>query len=263
MQGSIGTIWLPIPDGLDLLPRLSLIEEADFKLAPNTMRLLVPLLFGLVGAGILISLGVWQVQRLAWKEGVLEEIETKITAEPVALPGRPSAGEHKYLPVEVTGRFGGGALRVLVSRKRVGAGYLIVTPFETENGRAILMDRGFLKLDDALQAPPPGDLRVTGNLHWPDDRNSSTPENDLEANTWFARDIAQMAEILETEPVLLVVRKMSQPDGAVTPLPVDTSGIPNDHLQYAITWFSLAAIWLVMTGYYIFRSRHSVQGTGP
>ncbi len=220
-------------------------------------KLIAPVLFGLIGAAILIGLGVWQVQRLDWKEGVLAEIEAKIAAEPVALPDAPDPQAHKYLPVQVTGRFGDGALRVLVSRKRVGAGHLIISPFTTQAGRTILVDRGFLKLDDALTDPPADTITITGNLHWPDDRNSSTPENDVAGNTWFARDIAQMAEVLGTEPLLLTTREVSQPDGALTPLPVDTSGIPNDHLQYAVTWFSLAAIWLVMTGYYIHRSRRT------
>ena len=139
----------------------------------------------------------------------------------------------------------------------MGAGHLIISPFTTQAGRTILVDRGFLKLDDALTDPPADTITITGNLHWPDDRNSSTPENDVAGNTWFARDIAQMAEVLGTEPLLLTTREVSQPDGALTPLPVDTSGIPNDHLQYAVTWFSLAAIWLVMTGYYIHRSRRT------
>jgi surfeit locus 1 family protein len=220
-------------------------------------KLIAPVLFGLIGAAILIGLGVWQVQRLDWKEGVLAEIEAKIAADPVALPAAPDPQAHKYLPVQVTGRFGDGALRVLVSRKRVGAGHLIISPFTTQAGRTILVDRGFLKLDDALTDPPADTITITGNLHWPDDRNSSTPENDVAGNTWFARDIAQMAEVLGTEPLLLTTREVSQPDGALTPLPVDTSGIPNDHLQYAVTWFSLAAIWLVMTGYYIHRSRRT------
>lgn len=220
-------------------------------------KLIAPVLFGLIGAAILIGLGVWQVQRLDWKEGVLAEIEAKIAADPVALPAAPDPQAHKYLPVQVTGRFGNGALRVLVSRKRVGAGHLIISPFTTQAGRTILVDRGFLKLDDALTDPPADTITITGNLHWPDDRNSSTPENDVAGNTWFARDIAQMAEVLGTEPLLLTTREVSQPDGALTPLPVDTSGIPNDHLQYAVTWFSLAAIWLVMTGYYIHRSRRT------
>ncbi|WP_172978813.1 SURF1 family protein [Roseovarius sp. THAF8] len=223
-------------------------------------KTLLPLIFGLAGAAVLIWLGVWQVQRLDWKEGILSQIETRIDAAPVALPERFDPEADKYLPVEVSGQFGDGALRVLVSRKQVGAGYLVISPFETEGGRRILVDRGFIRQGDALSDAPGGALTVTGNLHWPDDRNSSTPENDVDGNTWFARDLGQMAEVLDTEPVLLVARTLSHPEAAVTPLPVDTAHIPNDHLQYAITWFSLAAIWLGMTAFYIFRGRGAAKG---
>lgn len=223
-------------------------------------RLLLPLLFGLAGAAVLIWLGVWQMQRLEWKEGILSEIEARIAADPVTLPAAPDPEADKYLPVAVTGQFGKGALRVLVSQKRVGAGHLIISPFTTKDGRTILVDRGFLKLQEELTTPPEGQVTVTGNLHWPDDRNDSTPENDVEDNTWFARDIGQMAQVLGTEETLLITRDMSQPDDSVTPLPVDTSNIPNDHLQYAITWFSLALVWLVMTGYYILRTARAAKG---
>lgn len=224
------------------------------------MRLLAPLLFGLVGAGILISLGVWQFQRLAWKEGVLAEIESRIAAAPSKLPLIPDVNDDLYKSVAVTGQFGTGALKVLVSRKRIGAGHLIVSPFITDTGRVILVDRGFLKLDDALQGAPKGLVSLAGNLLWPDDRNSATPDNDIEGNIWFARDLPQMAEMFGAEQTLLVVRDMSQSDRAVTPLPVDTTHIPNDHLQYAVTWFSLAFIWLVMTGYYIIKNRTPSRG---
>ncbi|WP_135506284.1 SURF1 family protein [Roseovarius aestuariivivens] len=224
--------------------------------------LLIPLIFGLAGAGILVGLGIWQMQRLTWKEGVLAEIETRIAAEPGALPAQPAAQADQYLPVRVEGEFGEGALKVLVSRKRVGAGHLIISPFETATGRRILVDRGFLKLDTDLPAAPQTPVTITGNLHWPDDRNSSTPANDVADNTWFARDIPQMAEVLGTEPILLTSRRIAPPEAALTPLPVDTTHIPNDHLQYAVTWFSLAAVWLVMTGYYITRSRKPAKGPG-
>lgn len=217
-------------------------------------RILIPLIFGLAGVAVLAGLGTWQVQRLAWKERILAEIETRIAADPVALPAAPDPEADKYLPVTVTGTFGEGALRVLVSRKRVGAGYLVVSPFDLD-GRRILVDRGFLRVDRAVPEAPQGRVTITGNLHWPDERNSSTPANDVAGNTWFARDIAQMTRVLDTEPVLLVTRGMSQPDLPVTPLPVDTGGIPNDHLQYAITWFSLALIWAIMTIYFLWRSR--------
>ena len=223
------------------------------------MRLIAPLLFGLIGTGILVWLGTWQLTRLEWKEGVLSEIEARIDAPPMALPETPDPQTDKYLPVRMTGEFDEGALRVLVSQKQVGAGYRIISPFETE-GRRVLIDRGFLKVEDPLAAAPSGKVTINGNLHWPDDRLNSTPENDVAGNTWFARDIPEMSAALETEPLLIIAAELSQPDGALTPLPVDTSGIPNDHLEYAVTWYSLAIVWLVMTGYFIYRTARPAKG---
>lgn len=225
-------------------------------------KLLVPLIFGIAGVAVLVGLGIWQVQRLAWKEGVLERIETRIAAEPGPLPAEPDPRADRYRPVVMTGRVGEGALRVLVSRKRVGAGYRLVSPFET-GGRRVLLDRGFVPVEAEIPAPPPGEVRVAGNLHWPDDRNSSTPDNDVAGNTWFARDLGPMAKALGTEPVLVIARELSPPEPSVTPLPVDTRGIPNDHLEYAITWFSLAGIWAAMTGYLIWRIRKQPGGRTP
>src|SRR6056297_447211 len=120
-----------------------------FRVRWDIMRkgLLIPMLFGLAGAGILIGLGIWQMQRLDWKESVLAKIESRIAADPVALPEDPDPQADQYLPVRVSGEFGDGALRVLVSRKRVGAGHLVISPFVTDAGRRILVDRGFLKLE--------------------------------------------------------------------------------------------------------------------
>jgi surfeit locus 1 family protein len=100
-----------------------------------------------------------------------------------------------------------------------------------------------------------GQVQVAGNLHWPDDRNSATPENDVAGNTWFARDVAQMAAQLQTRPLLVVARQISPAEAGVTPLPVDSSAIPNDHLNYAITWYSLAVVWAAMTLYFLWRNR--------
>ncbi|MWD27660.1 SURF1 family protein [Aquicoccus sp. SCR17] len=218
-------------------------------------RLFLPLLFGLAGAAILVSLGVWQVQRLAWKEGILAEIEARIGDTPVALPEAPDPEADKYQPVTTSGRFTGQALRFLASRKTTGAGYRIVEGFETESGRRIMVDRGFIPLPegDAYTPGTESGVTVTGNLHWPDETSSSTPAPDRERNIWFARDVPVMADALGTEPVLVVARDLPANPPALVPLPVGTQGIPNDHLQYAITWFSLALVWLGMTGYYIRR----------
>lgn len=217
---------------------------------------LIPLIFGIAGVAVLVGLGKWQVERLAWKEGVLADIAAHISAEPVDLPEAVEPERDRYLPVAVTGRIGDAGLRVLVSQKQVGAGYRVISALETD-GRRVLLDRGFIKVSADIPAPPEGEITVTGNLHWPDERLSSTPENDVGGNMWFARDIAQMADVLGTEPVLVVARALSVPEVGVSPLPVNTGGIPNDHLSYAITWFSLAAIWAAMTGVFVWR-----QGRG-
>ncbi|MCH2095917.1 MAG: SURF1 family protein [Rhodobacteraceae bacterium] len=221
-------------------------------------RILAPLLIGLAGIAILICLGVWQIQRLSWKQAILVQIETTIEGPRRPLPLAPTPQDHRYMPVNLTGTIEDGEIHVLVSVKRRGAGYRIIVPLETDDGRRILLDRGFVPVGQRDTERRTGPVSVDGNLHWPDDRNSATPENDVTGNTWFARDIDAMAEALSTAPILVIARSMSPTDASVSPLPVDTSGIPNDHLQYAVTWFSLAGVWLIMTALWI---RRQLKGT--
>lgn len=217
-------------------------------------RALFLVVVGLGGAAILLSLGVWQMQRLAWKEGVIADINARIAGAPVALPAAPDPDADAYLPVTVTGRFAGDTLRVLVSQKQVGAGYRLITAFDTD-GRRILIDRGFVASGDKGVATPQGTVTILGNLQWPQEIDRYTPAPDLDNNVWFARDVSALAAALDTDPILVVTREMSVANPPVTPLPVDTSRIPNNHLQYAITWFSLAAIWLAMSLLFLRRRR--------
>ena len=213
-------------------------------------RLIFPLLLGLVGCGILIGLGVWQMNRLAWKQGVLAEIETRISAPPVPLP--PEGTASPYLPVTATGALSGNRLRVLVSRKQIGPGYRIISVLDTDEGRRVLVDLGFIR-DGAPVPEVTGHVTVVGNLHVPDEVDGFTPTADLTRNLWFARDVPQMAIVLNTEETLIVARDPVVP--GIEPMPVDTAGIPNDHLHYAITWFLLAVVWAGMSGLLIWRMR--------
>jgi surfeit locus 1 family protein len=218
-------------------------------------RAIVPLVIGVVGAAVLISLGVWQVQRLQWKESVLAEIEARIVADPVAVPAEPDPERDRYLPVQATGTLSEEAVHVLVSTRSEGAGFRIISRLETEEGRVLMVDRGFVPDEDKAAARPAVEATITGNLHWPEEIDGFTPEPDLNANIWFARDVPTLAEALNAEPVLIVARTTSETDPAVTPLPVDTAGIPNDHLEYAVTWFGLATVWIGMTGFLLWRIR--------
>lgn len=220
-------------------------------------RMILPLLFGLVGGAILIGLGVWQMQRLTWKETILAEIDARIQAAPADLPAAPAPDADRYRPVAVAGRLTGEEVLVLVSRKQIGPGYRVIAVMETDTGRRILIDRGFLP--EAARGLPreTAALAVTGNLHWPAEVDSFTPAPDARTGVWFARDLPAMAQALRAEPVLVVAR--SDTGDGIDPMPVDSAAIPNDHLGYAIQWFSLAAVWLGMTAFFLWRIRRRVD----
>lgn len=216
-------------------------------------------LVGGLGLQALLSLGIWQMQRMTWKEGLLKTIEARIDADPVPLPTVPNEEQDRYRAVTVAGEIEDEELHVFWVTKEAETGYRIISPLVTEEGRRVLLDRGFIPAaaKDALRTA--GASAITGNLLWPDDGDWTTPAPEVDTNILYARDVAYMAERLGTDPVLIVARTSSlQAD--ITPEPVTSAGIPNNHLQYAITWFSLAAIWAAMTAYFLRRSRAKSEG---
>ena len=217
-------------------------------------RILFPLILGIVGCAILIQLGLWQLRRMEWKEGLLDQVEAGIQADPVPLPAAidPSM---KYLPVTVTGTTTGAEIDVLSHTKEQGGGYQVVSRFITDDGRAIMLDRGFVPQELRHVERGPVRLAIRGNLHWPDEKGSATPEPNLDENIWFARDVPAMAEVLETEPVLVVASFVEGAAQGIEPIPVAVEGIPNNHLSYAVQWFLIAATWAGMTLGLIWRIR--------
>lgn len=215
-------------------------------------QILFPILLGLAGCAVLISLGIWQLQRLDWKTGILSDIDARIAATPVALPANPDPDVDRYLPVVVTGTIRDIPLYVLVSAEDFGAGYRLITGFDTD-GRRILVDLGYVPLETLSTDPVTETITVLGNVHWPDEVDSWTPEPDP-SGIWFARDVPAMAAALGTEEIMVIARSVSETSLPLTPLPVTSDGIPNDHLNYAITWFSLALVWAIMTLFLIFRT---------
>ena len=209
---------------------------------------------GFAGTACLLYLGKWQIDRLYWKLDVLNKIDQKIAAAPVPLPVEPSESIHKYLSVEISGQFLQESIRVLASKKRYGAGYRIIHVFRT-NGRRLLVDLGFVGLETDYDVDLINDISLVGNLHWPDEVDNFTPEPDLENNIWFARNVERVASALKTEPILLILKDSTLKDQNIKPMPIDTTHIPNDHLQYAITWFSLAIIWALMSCLFIWTTR--------
>lgn len=216
-------------------------------------RFWFPLIAAILGAVVLVSLGTWQVKRLAWKQGVIAQMEAKLMQAPIALPVSVSFEQDRYRAVTTQGRFDGPAIKVLSSKKDEGAVYRHLAPFITTQGRRILVDRGYTAAD-AQAALAAGEFALSGHLIWPDDANNMTPDPDLEDHLWYGRDLPAMAAAYGTEGIMIVAQHATPADPHVTPWPVDTINIPNDHLQYAATWFSLAVIWIIMTTLYLRRA---------
>ena len=216
-------------------------------------QMIFALLLGLVGTGTLIALGVWQLQRLEWKEEIIAGAAAMIAADPIPLPAMPDPTQDRYRAVTVDGAFTGDEAHVLTSTREEGPGFLVIAAYTTADGRRILVDRGFVPETKKTTPRPPRQQPVTGNLNWPDDVTSSTPGYDAERAILYGRDVTEIAALLGTEPVLVIAR--SDTGDGVSPRPVTTAGFRNDHWQYAVTWFSLAVAWAGMTVFLLWRIR--------
>ena len=160
---------------------------------------------------------------------------------------------HKYLPVQFSGKIKGSFIKVMASQKFIGAGYRIIVPFELEKGKMILVDLGFIRHEFA-----PDMLWWQSKHNWKftlaQRSRFFTPAPDFKNNIWFARDVKELSKELGTEPILVVAKSFSPSIIHLNPLPINIENIPNNHKQYAITWFSLAFIWLGMGVFFIYRT---------
>lgn len=227
----------------------------------------------LAAFAVLIGLGVWQLKRLHWKEGLIAEIETRTKGEPIGLDQAIAIAREgrdpSYYRIKVEGRFGHTKELYLYAVSQGRAGWHVITPLKTEDGEVVLIDRGFVP--DELRNPASraegeldGVLAVTGIVRVPEVQGSFTPDNEVGANRWFWRDLPEMARSIgaaEVAPFYLEAQKSDVPggwpEGGQTRLE-----LPNNHLQYAITWFLLAACLLVVYGLYVrslYRPSHPLE----
>lgn len=218
-------------------------------------KFVMPLVFGLVGCVILASLGVWQLQRLAWKQEILAEMDALLLGEPWTLAEATDPKLTRFAPVRVSGRTTGEEIHVLTSIAGQGVGYRLISAFELDQGGRMLLDEGFIPQADKDAPRPPASLTVLGNVHRPDEVDGFTPEPDLGANIWYARDtIAMGAHLNAYDSAMIIVRQIEHGPMRATPLPPDTSTVANNHLGYAIQWFGLAIVWAGMTLFLLWRT---------
>jgi surfeit locus 1 family protein len=220
--------------------------------------LLVPTLCFLPALALLIGLGAWQIQRLGWKEALIAQVETgmKAPAEPLegALARNPASAEWHH--VQVSGRFlNDKEIYLFALGPRSAVGVQIVTPLVQADGRIVLVNRGFVP--QVLRAPATreagqlaGPVTLTGVLRLSQKPGLFTPAPDPKTRLWFVKDVPSMAAAMGISveaPVIIEADATPNPGG--WPLGGQTIvDFPNDHLQYAMTWFALA---LALTGVYL------------
>jgi len=221
-------------------------------------RILSLTLGSLAAFTLLIGLGVWQIERLHWKEGLIAERTSAISAPPGTVPRTLEAARPlEFHRVEAKGQFlhDSEILVHAIERKQGDAGYLVITPLRLDDGAEVLVERGWVppeKRDPATRAQgnPPGEVAVDGLLRLapPEKPSWFTPENDPVRGEWFWIDLpalARRAGIAEALPFYIEASAAPNPGGLPVGGQANTS-LPNDHLQYAITWFSLAGALVVI-----------------
>ena len=218
-----------------------------------------PTLFAVPVLAVLIALGVWQLHRHDEKSALLERIEAGLAADSVRLPANiadPYAWD--YRRVQVAGVFLHDRELYLTSRSHRGqAGLHVVTPLRRTdaiaNDHVILVNRGWVPTDRRDRASrtdglPAGTVTVSGILRRPVERGWMVPDNEPDANLWFWADLTAMAESAGIAPVPTVILEADVDlTGGALPIGGQTRlDIPNNHLQYAITWFAFAVILMVI-----------------
>ncbi|MDI7775694.1 SURF1 family protein [Asticcacaulis sp. EMRT-3] len=225
------------------------------------MRRILLAVLVIVLVGLLTGLGIWQVQRLAWKTDLIARVNARVHA-PVTPP--PAAGVavtregDEYRHVRVSGHLLNKDESQVYTLSELGAGYWVMTPLKTDDGRIIYINRGFVPMDKKAPSTRPqgqteGEVTITGLLRMSETKGwlfqqANDPAHDL----WYRRDIAVMAQKHHLGPVAPYFI-----DADTTPNPggwprggLTVIHFPNSHLQYAITWFALAimlagaSIWL-------------------
>jgi surfeit locus 1 family protein len=214
-------------------------------------------LLALLAFCVLVGLGVWQVERLQWKEGLIRQIDARIHAAPRPLAEVEElyriAGDVDYVPVTATGTFLHDGERHFLATWKGESGFYVYTPLELADGRIVFVNRGFVPYgmkDPARRrlGQVRGTVTVTGLARntLPAKPSSLVPDNDPDGNIFYWKDRDGMARSARLPASVTILPLFIDADAAPNPGGLPIGGVtmvemPNNHLQYAVTWFGLAA----------------------
>jgi surfeit locus 1 family protein len=224
-------------------------------------RLFWPAIFTCLCCAFLVSLGIWQLQRLAWKEGLIAQIEARAKAPPTALPDPdqwPSLDpqSYEYRHVELDGTLENDKEALVFRPSGGGAmqepGYLVLTPLRLASGAYVIVNRGFV-----TEANKDPSTHIIGLMRQPESRNFFTPADNPASGQYFTRDPALIAAhfgLSNAAPFSIDADAAPLPPGSWPKGGATVLAFPNNHLSYALTWFGLA---LALLGVFIAFARQS------
>ncbi|WP_311972325.1 SURF1 family protein [Bradyrhizobium campsiandrae] len=201
---------------------------------------------------VLMALGVWQVERRAWKLALIDRVEQRVHAPVQPIPAAASwptisAASDEYRHVGVSGRFLHDRETLVQAVTEEGPGYWVLTPLQRADGTTVLINRGFVPSErrDAStrqDGNPAGQVEITGLLRITEPKGGFLRDNVPQHNRWYSRDVAAIAaarDLRNVAPFFIDADAGSQsaggPIGGLTVI-----RFPNNHLIYALTWFALA-----------------------
>jgi len=247
---------------------------------------------GILGPGIavlivlatLLGLGKWQLDRKVWKEGLIDAVTQRLAAAPTDLPPptlwpQLTADKDEFRRVRASAQFLPGEMGealVFTSGSNFrpdvsGPGHWVMAltrvflPAQIIGG-TIVVNRGFVpegRREEAADAAPPGAVDIVGTIRWPELPGSFTPAADPAHNLWFARDVAAIAKAKNwggVAPFYIELESPAPLSGFPRPGPLKVN-LPDDHLQYALTWFGLATVLAVSFAFWL-RSRWRERQAG-
>jgi surfeit locus 1 family protein len=232
---------------------------------PRALRALVVMLTGcaLACAGF-VSLGVWQVKRLALKEALIARVERNVHAAPLAAPGPAQwaqlTREDEYRRMQAHGRMDYEHEVLVGATTELGVGYWVLTPMRTEQGAWLFVNRGFVP-SELRDRVPPGALERTavGLLRFAEPGGRLWQRNDPALGRWYSRDVAAMAAARGLAgPLAPFFLDEVAADGMPPSWPrpgLTVLRFPNNHLMYALTWFVLAGMMAAAFGYVLLDDR--------
>lgn len=226
-----------------------------------------------------IALGVWQLQRMTWKQALIERVDARVTAEPVAPPPRAAWGGvseegDAYRRVILSGRFVDVPEVRTQAVTALGAGHWLLAPLRTDGGDIVLVNRGFVPQGAEAAPPPAGAVTVIGLLRTSEPVGGFLRRNDPVAGRWYSRDVDAIARAralpaADVAPYFVDAFSTAGP-GVATDARWPRAGMTvvrfrDSHLSYALTWFGMAlltafATWRLVVSVRGFRQDRVPQG---